>query len=483
MPPTPYPPALIQQLRDSIGAAHVLTEPNLWATFLDEPRGRFRQSPLAVARPGTPEQVAEVTRQCRAAGIPLVTRGGGTGTVGGAAMARAGAGILLSLDRMRAIESVDAEAAQLTAQAGVTLEQARAAAAELDLDVPLGLASGGSATLGGILATNAGGNTTIRHGNARRMALGLEAVLADGRRLDLRSGLRKDNSGYDLIDLLIGSEGTLGIITAATIGLVPRPRQRATAWCAVASPRHAVALLGHCRRRLGETLSAFELMPRLALELSISHLDGGRDPLSAPAPWYVLVDADSAIVGDWLEPTLTELLAEAGEQGLVADAVLATSQAQAAELWALREAVSPAQKQIGASIKHDIAVPIAAIPAMIDATLADLAARFPGIRPCVFGHVGDGNLHFNLSRPQDWSDEAFVAIEPEINQVVFDRVQALGGSIAAEHGIGQLRLAELARRGDPVKLDVMRRIKRALDPDNLLNPGKMIELHPVVNPD
>lgn len=465
---------LIDDLVAALGDRYVLRDADTMTRFVQEPRGRFDRLPLAVARPADTPGVVTVVRLCRMAGVAIVTRGGGSGTVGGASVTGLRPELLVSLDRLRAIETIDPSAATLTAGAGAVLDRLRDAAAEHGLDVPLWLASGGSATLGGVLATNAGGNTTIRHGNARRMALGLEAVLADGRVLNLLSGLRKDNAGYDLIDLLIGSEGTLGIITRATIGLVPRPRQQVTLWCALDSPARAIDLLGRARADLGETLSAFELISRQALELSRAHLPDATAPPVGDPDWHVLIQADSALAGDWLEPAGSALLERALADGVVRDAVIARDGRQAERLWALREAISPAQKAIGASIKHDIAVPVQAIPGMIEATLAELGARIPGIRPCIFGHVADGNLHFNLSRPAAWNDADFMAREPEINRIVFDRVQALGGSIAAEHGIGQLRLDEAARRLDPVRLDMMQTIKQSLDPDGLLNPGKRI---------
>jgi len=465
---------LLDRLAAAPGVGQVLRDPAMMDAFIREPRGRFDKLPLAVVRPADSASVAAVVRLCRGAGVAIVTRGGGSGTVGGASMIGDGPELLLSLDRLRTIERIDPAAATMTAGAGAVLDRLRDAAAEHDLDVPLWLASGGTATLGGVLATNAGGNTTIRHGNARRMALGLEAVLADGRVLNLLSGLRKDNAGFDLIDLLIGSEGTLGIITRATIALVPRPRQQLTLWCALDSPHAALSLLARARTQLGETLSAFELISRQALALALAHLPDASAPPVGDPDWHVLIQADSSIAGNWLAPAGHGLLEQAMADDVVRDAVVATGAGQAGRLWALREAISPAQKAIGASIKHDISIPVEAIPEMIEATLADLRARIPDLRPCLFGHVGDGNLHFNLSRPADWSDAAFMQRESEINRIVFDRVQALGGSIAAEHGIGQLRAAELGRRIDPVRLDLMRRIKQALDPDGLLNPGKAI---------
>lgn len=466
---------LASALAERLGGANVIVAEDIPKRFVDEPRGRFARRPDLLVRPAGTGEVATVVRKCRAAGVPIVARGGGTGLVGGASIADAG--VLLSLDRMHRIVGVDPDAAAITLEAGATLAAADAAAAEYDLTVPLSLASAGSATIGGVLATNAGGNTTIRHGNARRMVLGLEAVLADGRVLDLMSTLRKDNAGYALGPLLVGSEGTLGIITRAVLALVPRSRQQAVAWCAVATPRAALRLLRRARAGLGETLTAFELVSRRALEFALAHLPDSRDPLAEPSPWYVLVEADSAIAGDWLEGALLGVLGAAAEAGTVENAAVAANRAQADEFWRLRESISPAQKPFGASIKHDISIPTETIPHFIDEACIRLERRLPGIRPCIFGHAGDGNLHFNLTRPEAMSDAAFMALEPELNGIVFDLVGRNRGSIAAEHGIGQLRVAELARRTDPVRLDVLRRIKRALDPDNLLNPGKVLAPH------
>jgi len=470
----PHP--ILETLRRRLDAEGLLTAEDEIQRFVEEPRRRWTARPVAVARPRNTAEVAWIVERCREQRLPLVTRGGGSGTVGGASASIERGELLLGLDRMRAVRAIDPAAAILTAEAGLTLDAARSTAHTHDLEVPLWLASGGSATLGGIAATNAGGNTTIRHGNARRMVLGVEAVLADGQVLDLLSGLRKDNTGYDLVGLLVGSEGTLGIITAVTLALVPRPAQRATAWCALDSPAAAIRLLARCRKHLGETLSAFELIPRFALQLVLTQRPDLREPLDQPAPWQVLLEADSAIAGEWLEDAVIAQLAEAEQAGEIGGAILARSGAQVDALWALRESISPAQARAGASIKRDIAVPVATIPQMIELTLAELEARVSGIRPCVFGHIGDGNLHFNLSRPLAMADEEFRALEPAINRLVFDRVEALGGSISAEHGIGQLRVAELAARGDPVKLELLYRIKQALDPDGLLNPGKLIEL-------
>ncbi|MDT8438860.1 MAG: FAD-binding oxidoreductase [Wenzhouxiangellaceae bacterium] len=466
---------LVERFRQLLGPANVHIDAEIPDRLLDEPRGRFRNRPVVALRPATTAEVAAILRLCAEHGLPVVTRGGGTGTVGGASAGADRREVLVSLERLRTRLEVNAAAGTLTADAGITLAEARAAAHEHELELPLWLASEGTATVGGVIATNAGGNTTIRHGNARSLLRGLEAVLADGRVLNRLDRPRKDNTGYDLVQLLAGSEGTLGVITAVTLGLVPRPRQRFTALCGLNDVSGAIELLAGARANLGETLSAFELIPRFALELSIAHLPGARDPLDAAHAWYALIEADSALDGDFLAQAGEGWLGAGLEAGQINDAVIAQSGSQADALWALREAISPAQRAAGASIKHDISVPIAQIPTMIEATLAELREAIPGIRPCVFGHAGDGNLHFNLSRPVDCSDEGFRAHEPTINRIVFDRVQALAGSIAAEHGIGQLRVDELARRGDPVALELQRAIKRALDPDNRLNPGKLID--------
>ncbi|MFU8877308.1 MAG: FAD-binding oxidoreductase [Wenzhouxiangellaceae bacterium] len=471
---------LIDALTAVVGAGYVQLGGEIEPRFLEEPRRRWRKQPALLVRPASTAETAAVITLCAQHGLPVIPRGGGTGTVGGASASADGRECMLSLDRMSAIRGIDTDAASMTLEAGAVLDRARREANAHGLDIPISLASGGSATLGGIIASNAGGHTTLRHGNARQMLLGVEAVLADGRVLNLLSSLRKDNTGYDLVGLLAGSEGTLAVITALTLALVPLPNERFTAWCALDSPADALALLRHCRAGMGETLSAFELIPRRALELVLAHLPDARDPLDRPAPWYVLVEADSTLAGDHLSGACQAVLSRALESGLAAEVAVARSEAQRHALWRLRESIHAAQRQAGASIKHDISLPIAALPEMIAGTLAQLQQEVPGIRPCVFGHVGDGNLHFNLSRPANWSDEAFMAEEARINRIVFDRVLALGGSIAAEHGIGQLRVAELARRADPVKLDLLRRIKHALDPDNLLNPGKLIVPKPKV---
>jgi FAD/FMN-containing dehydrogenase len=465
---------VIARLSGLLGTAAVLGPDDDIARYVNEPRGRYHDRPLAVVRPASTQQVAATVALCREAGIAVVAQGGNTGLVGGASVTGSGREILLSLERLRAIRRVDAEGATLIVEAGCPLARVQEAAASAGLLFPLSLASAGTATIGGNIATNAGGHLTVRHGNTRRQVLGLEVVLADGRIYNGLSALRKDNSGYDLNQLFIGSEGTLGIITAASLALAPASRQSLTALVGLDSLPEVLALLKLMRSRLGETLSAFEMMPRLAMEFVLEYLDV-HDPLGHRHDWYVFVQADSAVTGSWLRETCVEALEAAAGEGLARDVVVAGNDAQADALWRLRESVSPAQKLGGVSLKHDISVPVAAIPAFMEDTVAALEALVPGIRPCVFGHVGDGNLHFNLAQPMAMGAEAFRAREDECNRIVFDRVVRHGGSIAAEHGIGRLRSAELARCADPVRLDLLRRLKHCLDPEGLLNPGKVVE--------
>ncbi len=462
--------AQLQQLLDADG---LLLATDDLARYTQEPRGRYRGRPLAVARPRNAGQLAEVVRWCRGQGIAMVAQGGHTGLVGGAAVPEDQSQLIVSLERMRRIRSIDIADASLVAEAGCTLTAVQQAALDHGLFYPVSLASEGTATIGGTIATNAGGNLTIRHGNTRRQVLGLEVVLADGRIYQDLSSLRKDNSGYDLKQWFIGSEGTLGIITAATLALQPVARQSMTAMVAVANLEDGLALLTRLRAGLGETLSACEFMPRLALDFVLDHLSQARDPFERIHPWYVTVQADTCVAGDWLEPAILAIFSRALDGGLVHNAVIADSQARADALWALREAISPAQQTGGVSLKHDIAVPVGCIPEFVNRATVELEQAVAGIRPCIFGHFGDGNLHFNLSQPKAMPAEKFRALEPLCNRIVFDLVRQYHGSIAAEHGIGQLRRDELAD-GQPLKVELMKRIKTALDPHNLLNPGKVI---------
>jgi FAD/FMN-containing dehydrogenase len=466
--------SLIPALQRLLGADGVIAADGELERFVTEPRGRFGDRPAAVVRPATTQQVAAVVAVCREHGAAMIPQGGNTGLVGGQSVRDASREVIISLERMREIRSVDAEGASLVAEAGCPLARVQDAAGIAGLMFPMSLASEGTATIGGNIATNAGGHLTVRYGNMRQQVLGLEVVLADGRILDGLSALRKDNAGYDLKQLFIGSEGTLGIVTAASLQLAPQPRQSMTAFIGAPDLPATLSLLRLLRRHLGETVSALELMPRLALDFVLDYLPDAHDPLGGVHPWYLLLQADTALAGDWLREACLQALECAADEGVATDAVIAGSEAQAESLWQLREAISPAQKTGGVSLKHDISVPVERIPEFVESTCAALEQRVPGIRPCVFGHVGDGNLHFNLSQPEHLSADAFRALEADCNAIVFDAVVACRGSIAAEHGIGRLRAAELAERADPVRLDLMRRLKRALDPEGLLNPGKVL---------
>jgi len=457
-------------LRAIVGATRVLTGAEEVAPFCTDWRGRYTGSASCVVLPGTTDEVAAVARTCAGASVAMVPQGGNTGLCGGATPA--GGEVVIVLTRLNRIRALDVANNSITVEAGCTLHAVQQAARDADRLFPLSLAAEGSATIGGNLATNAGGVQVLRYGNARELTLGLEVVLADGRIWNGLRGLRKDNTGYDLKHLFIGAEGTLGLITAATLKLFPRPRARATAWVAVPGPAAAVALLGRLRDAAGDNVTAFEIIGRPALDLVLKHIPGARDPLSGKPAWQVLVELSGARAD--LAATLESALADAVADGLAADAVLAASEAQAAALWALRENISEAQKIEGVSIKHDIAVPVSRIAEFIARADAALAAAFPGVRIVCFGHIGDGNLHYNQSRAEAESNAEFIARTGAVNRVVHDLVHELGGSISAEHGLGQLKREEILRYKSGIEMDMMRAVKRALDPRGLMNPGKLL---------
>ena len=457
-------------LRAIVGATRVLTGAEDVAPFCTDWRGRYTGAASCIVLPGTADEVAAVVRTCAAAGVAMVPQGGNTGLCGGATPI--GGEVVVALTRLNRIRAIDADNNSITVEAGCTLHVVQEAAHAADRLFPLSLAAEGSATIGGNLATNAGGVQVLRYGNARELTLGLEVVLADGRIWTGLRALRKDNTGYDLKHLFIGAEGTLGLITAATLKLFPRPRARATAWVAVPGPAAAVALLGRLRDAAGDNVTAFEIIGRPALDLVLKHIPGARDPLSGKPAWQVLVELSGARAD--LAATLESALADAVADGLAADAVLAASEAQAAALWALRENISEAQKIEGVSIKHDIAVPVSRIAEFIARADAALAAAFPGVRIVCFGHIGDGNLHYNQSRAEAESNAEFIARTGAVNRVVHDLVHELGGSISAEHGLGQLKREEILRYKSGIEMDMMRAVKRALDPRGLMNPGKLL---------
>jgi FAD/FMN-containing dehydrogenase len=464
---------LLARLDDIAGAAQVLRSAPDIEPYIVDHRGRYRGRAVAVVRPGTTAEVAAVVRLCAERGVAIVPQGGNTGLCGGATPDSGGHAVLLSLTRMHRVRAVDAENATITVEAGAPLARVQQAAAEHGMMFPLSLASEGSCTIGGNLSTNAGGTAVLRFGNARELSLGLEVVLADGQVWDGLRGLRKDNTGYDLKQLFIGAEGTLGIVTAAVLKLFPVPRTRVTALAATDDVASAIALLRLAKGMLGDRLVGFELIGELALKLSQHHHPGSADPLPGHR-WYALLQADDSAADAPLAQLMESVLEQAATRQVIRDATIAQSQDQAARLWALRENVSEAQRREGPNIKHDIALPVSAIPEFLDDAERALAGALPGVRFVVFGHLGDGNLHYNLSAPEGRSAQRFMENTPLANRIVHDLVVAAGGSISAEHGIGQLKRDELRRYKSGVEIDLMQRVKDALDPRGLLNPGKVL---------
>ena len=460
--------ALVAELAGIVGAEHLLTAAADLAPYLTDWRGRYRGAARCVVRPGSAAEVAAVVRACAAAGVPIVPQGGNTSLCGAATPDGEGRAVVVSLGRLNRIVAVDAQNNTISVEAGCTLAAVQEAARAVDRLFPLALASEGTCQIGGNLSTNAGGVQVLRYGNTRELTLGLEVVLPNGDIWNGLRGLRKDNTGYDLKQLFIGAEGTLGIITAAVLKLYPLPRTQTTCWLNVASPSVAVDLLNRAKIEFDAQLTAFELISETALGLVLRNIPATIRP-TASSPWYVLAefsDAAPEAVEHWLSAQLAS--------GRVTDGALATSQAQAAKLWALRENISEAQKIEGVSIKHDISVPVSAIPAFLETADAALAKAYPGIRVVAFGHVGDGNLHYNLSKPDAQDNNAFIAAQPEVNRIVHDAVHALNGSISAEHGIGQLKREEILRYKSPVEMALMRTLKQAVDPQGLMNPGKVV---------
>ncbi len=465
------PNGLLDRLAAAVGPRGLITDadPDALAPYLAEQRGRARGAARVVVRPSAAAAVAEVVRLCADAGVAVVPQGGNTGLVGGSVADERQ--VLLSLGRMTRIRSLDPVNYCMAVDAGCVLADIQAAAADAGCLFPLSLAAEGSCQIGGNLSSNAGGLNVLRYGPARDLCLGLEVVLPDGRLWDGMRMLGKDNTGYALKHLFIGGEGTLGVITGAVLKLFPAARETATALCALPAVEPALALLSLARARSGDLITAFELIPRFALEIACRHGSGCRDPLADPAPWYVLIEGTSSRPDSGLPALFESILAEAFEAGILSDAVVAATGAQAEALWRLRETIPEAQKREGASIKHDISVPVSRIPDFLSRATAAVEAALPGVRPCPFGHVGDGNLHFNLTQPIAADPAAFLARWPEINALVHDIVLDLDGSISAEHGIGRFKTEELHRAKSRVEMDLMRAVKTALDPRNLMNPG------------
>ncbi|SDE51905.1 FAD/FMN-containing dehydrogenase [Variovorax sp. CF079] len=475
IPAAPVTDTLAETLSGIVGAAHVLTAATDMARYEAEWRRTYPGAARAVVRPASTDEVSRVVAACAAAGVSIVPQGGNTGLVGGSTPDDSRTEVVLSLERMRAVRRADPLDNTLTVEAGCTVLEAQAAAEAAGRLFPLSLASEGSATVGGVVSTNAGGEQVLRYGNTRELVLGLEVVLADGRMLDLLGALRKDNTGYDLKQLFIGGEGTLGIVTAVTFKLFSRPRQVVTAWVAVRDPQAAVVLLSRLTDAVGERVTAFELIGEGPLGLVLRHATAGmRAPLGGVTPWSVLLDVSEVSASLDLQPAVEDVLGAAMHDGLVLDAALAASDSQAHAFWALREHVPEAQRLEGPSIKHDISVAISRIPDFIAEAGAALQQLMPGIRIVCFGHVGDGNLHYNQSKPAGMADADFRSHEEAVHGVVHATAARLGGSISAEHGIGRQKQAAFMHYKSPVALAAMAQIKRALDPANTFNPGRML---------
>lgn len=464
---------LIAQFAAVVGPQGLVTDPEQQSSYCTDWLGKWQGRCSLVVRPATTQQVADVVRLCHTHRIPIIPQGGNTGMSGGATPDTSGSQVILSLTRMRSIRQVDPVNDTLTVDAGVLLADVQAAAAEAGRYFPLSLGAEGSCSIGGNLASNAGGTAVLRYGNTRELALGLEVVLPDGRIWNGLRSLRKDNTGYDLRDLFIGSEGTLGIITGAVLKLYPRPTGRATAWVGCDTPGQLTELLALLRSRCGERLVACEMLSAACMQLIVEHVDGARHPLQEPAPYNGLIELADTHPAQ-LEELLTLVLGEGLEAGLITDATLASNQTQAGDFWRLREGISQAQVRAGKAIKHDIALPISALPAFIehtDALVATYSTDFPLIN---FGHIGDGNLHYNVLLPKDIAPSDYERHTERLNRLVHDQVARFGGSISAEHGVGQLRRDELKRYKDPLEMELMLRIKQALDPNQLMNPGKLL---------
>jgi len=465
-----------------LGARGLTTDPERMEAWLTDWRGRYTGRALALAAPASTAEVAALVKLCAAHSVPIVPQGGNSGMVGGATPDMSGTALVLSLRRMDQVRLLDAEAGQVVCEAGVILQRLHESAAAADMRFPLTLGGKGSATIGGLIATNAGGTQVLRHGTMRAQVLGLEAVLADGAVLDLMTPLKKDNRGFDLKQLLIGSEGTLGIVTVATLRLLPAPIGRATAWVGLGGIVEARTLLRRIERALGDALEGFEVVPAHCLASVLAHQPGARAPLAERHSWNALIEcvspvSDSAVLREAIEAALAAAL----EDGLIADAVIAANDSQAEAFWHLRDGISAAERALGPAMQHDISVPVEKMPEFILAASPAIEAEFPGTRAVAFGHLGDGNVHFHVLAPACavrgvWEEQEGKVVSGR----VYDLVTNWGGSISAEHGIGQMKVDELARLHDPAALAVMVRVKAALDPHNLLNPGKLLQarLHP-----
>jgi FAD/FMN-containing dehydrogenase len=465
-------PELVARFAAIVGEAHALTDPDQQLPYLREWRDTYFGRSALVLRPGSTAEVSAILALAHEQNVAVVPQAGNTGLVGGQIAMRGE--VVVSVARMTTVRAVDAAGGSMTVEAGLTLADCQQVAERAGKFFPLSLPSEGSCRIGGNMGTNAGGVGVLAYGNTRQQVLGLEVVLADGRVWNGLRALKKDNTGYDLRDLFIGSEGTLGIITAAVLRLLPKPAEKATAMVALRSIKDALALLNMAQQAADRSLTAFEFMPRLVIEFVLRHIAGTREPFATQYPWYVLIEISGAQVDGTAARQLESVLTAASETGLVIDAVIAQSIAQARDLWRLREGISEAQKPEGGNIKHDVSVPVASIPEFIARANVIVEEICPGARPLPLGHFGDGNVHYNIAQPVGTAKAAFTALTPEIMRAVHDLVMELNGSISAEHGIGLTRRDELARVKSDVELDLMRAIKQALDPKGILNPGKVL---------
>ncbi len=471
----PLDQSLLDRLIDIVGANACISDAGAMAPYLHEERGLYKGKAALVVRPGTTAELAQVVATCAAAKVPIVPQGGNTGLCGGAAPHEDASEVIVSLGRMNKVRTIDATNFTITVEAGCILADVQRAAAEQNCLFPLSLGAEGSCQIGGNLATNAGGINVLRYGNARDLVLGLEVVLPDGRIWNGLRALGKDNTGYALRQLFVGSEGTLGIITAAVLKLFPRPTETATAMCALNTLDDASKLLNRARAVSGDAVTAFELIPRIGLEMCMRHIAGVTDPLQTPHPWYVLMEFSTSRPDASVRTSFETLLETAFGEEIIVDAVIAESLEQRNNLWRIRESLPEAQKHEGGSIKHDVSVPVSLVPRFITEGSQLIAQHFPGTRPVPFGHLGDGNIHFNITQPVGADKAAYLAQWTDMNRVVHDLVVSMNGSISAEHGIGKLKVEEMKHYKDPVELDLMRRIKRAIDPANLMNPGKVVD--------
>jgi FAD/FMN-containing dehydrogenase len=467
--------AAVERIKAAVGPRGWIPDPGEQEPYLVEARRLYRGATRLVVRPASTGEVAAVVRICAEAKLPIMPQGGNTGLVGGGVPPQDGHNIVLALGRMNHIRAIDAGNFTMTVEAGCILAHVQQAAAEANRLFPLSLGAEGSCQIGGNLSTNAGGIAVLRYGNTRELTMGVEVVLPDGRVWDGLRGLRKDNTGYDLKQLFIGGEGTLGIITAATVKLFPKPRESETAFLGLARVEDVMELFADARAATGDQLTAFELIPRAALDLAVAHVPGTIDPLAVRHPWYVLLEMSSSQTESGLRELLERLLAAALDGGLVADGVIAASGAQAKELWRIREAIVEAQLYSG-SIKHDVSVPVSRVAEFIIRATAAVTERLPGIRPMAFGHVGDGNIHFNLTQPEGADTASYLARWQEFNDIVHAVVRELHGSISAEHGVGLMKRDEITHYKSPIEIELMRRVKRAFDPGNIMNPGKLVSV-------